>query len=252
MKSVIPGGFFKGVGKRFDKNQVILEDNKAAFDVVRAAVNLVLASMLITIGTNYKLPLSTTYVTFMVAMGSSLADKAWSRESAVFRVTGVLSVIGGWFMTAAVAFLSAAFVCILMYYGGIVVKKKEEAATKDDAFRVMMRTRDPEIVWDLLRKHVTRTQSYVNRFALEQYNRILDGFENENVRTLRKSNKELKNERDTLKKLRRQEMLGLKKSPTDIAIERNTWFHLGANSNQQFVYSLSTWKTTSTPCPSSS
>lgn len=257
VKSVIPGGFFKGVGKRFDKNQVILEDNKAAFDVVRAAVNLVLASMLITIGTNYKLPLSTTYVTFMVAMGSSLADKAWSRESAVFRVTGVLSVIGGWFMTAAVAFLSAAFVCILMYYGGIVVqtafialvifllirssrqyKKKEEAATKDDAFRVMMRTRDPEIVWDLLRKHVTRTQSYVNRFALEQYNRILDGFENENVRTLRKCNKELKNERDTLKKLRRQEMLGLKKSPTDIAIERNTWFHLGANSNQQFVYSL--------------
>ena len=246
VKSVIPGGFFKGVGKRFDKNQVILEDNKAAFDVVRAAVNLVLASMLITIGTNYKLPLSTTYVTFMVAMGSSLADKAWSRESAVFRVTGVLSVIGGWFMTAAVAFLSAAFVCILMYYGGIVVqtafialvifllirssrqyKKKEEAATKDDAFRVMMRTRDPEIVWDLLRKHVTRTQSYVNRFALEQYNRILDGFENENVRTLRKSNKDLKNERDTLKKLRRQEMLGLKKSPTDIAIERNTWFHLG-------------------------
>ena len=253
MKSVIPSGFFKGVGKRFDKNQVILEDNKAAFDVVRAAVNLVLASMLITIGTNYKLPLSTTYVTFMVAMGSSLADKAWSRESAVFRVTGVLSVIGGWFMTAAVAFLSAAFVCIVMYYGGIVVqtafialvvfllirssrqyKKKEEAATKDDAFRVMMRTRDPEIVWDLLRKHVTRTQSYVNRFAL----RILDGFENENVRTLRKSNKDLKNERDTLKKLRRQEMLGLKKSPTDIAIERNTWFHLGANSNQQFVYSL--------------
>ena len=228
VKSVIPGGFFKGVGKRFDKNQVILEDNKAAFDVVRAAVNLVLASMLITIGTNYKLPLSTTYVTFMVAMGSSLADKAWSRESAVFRVTGVLSVIGGWFMTAAVAFLSAAFVCILMYYGGIVVqtafialvifllirssrqyKKKEEAATKDDAFRVMMRTRDPEIVWDLLRKHVTRTQSYVNRFALEQYNRILDGFENENVRTLRKSNKDLKNERDTLKKLRRQEMLGV-------------------------------------------
>lgn len=197
----------------------------------------------------------------------------------MFRVTGVLSVIGGWFMTAAVAFLSAAFVCILMYYGGIVVqtafialvifllirssrqyKKKEEAATKDDAFRVMMRTRDPEIVWDLLRKHVTRTQSYVNRFALEQYNRILDGFENENVRTLRKSNKDLKNERDTLKKLRRQEMLGLKKSPTDIAIERNTWFHLGANSNQQFVYSLRRMldpvlehvENNFNPCPSSS
>ncbi len=257
IKSFIPAAFFRGMDSRFDKNQVILEDNQAAFDVVRAAVNLVLASMLITIGTNYKLPLSTTYVTFMVAMGSSLADRAWSRESAVFRVTGVLSVIGGWFITAAVAFLSCAFVCLLMYYGGIIVqtgfiilvifllirssrqyKKKEAAAAKDDAFRVMMRTRDPEIVWDLLRKHVARTQSYVNRFALEQYNRILDAFETENVRALRKSDKELKNERDVLKKFRRQEMLGLKKSPADIAIERNTWFHLGANSDQQFVYSL--------------
>ena len=75
--------------------------------MVRAAVNLVLASMLINIGTNLKLPLSTTYVTFMVAMGSSLADRAWSRESAVFRVTGVLSVIGGWSITASVAFTFA-------------------------------------------------------------------------------------------------------------------------------------------------
>ena len=257
IRNFIPSSFFRAIDRRFDRKKVTLEDNQAAFDVVRAAVNLVLASMLITIGTNCKLPLSTTYVIFMVAMGSSLADRAWSRESAVFRVTGVLSVIGGWLITAAVAFISCAFVCLLMYYGGIVIqtgfialvifllirssrqyKKKKEAAAKDDAFRVMMRTRDPEIVWVLLRKHVTRTRSGVNRFALEQYNRILDGFETEDVRALRKSNKELKNERDILKKLRRQEMLCLKKSPSEIAIERNTWFHLGANSDQQFVYSL--------------
>ncbi len=257
VSNVLPNSFFRMLDRRFDKKQVILEDEKAAFDVVRAAVNLVLASMLITIGTNYKLPLSTTYVVFMVAMGSSLADRAWGRESAVFRVTGVLSVIGGWLITAAVAFLSCAFVCLLMYYGGIIIqtgfialvifllirssrqyKKKKEEEARDDAFRVMMRTRDPEIVWELLRKHVTRTQSSVNRFALEQYNRILDGFATENVRLLRKADKELKNERDILKKIRRQEMLGLKKSPSEIAIERNTWFHLGANSDQQFVYSL--------------
>ena len=98
----MPKSISRWIDSRFNKQEAELNDG-AAFDVVRAAINLVLASMLITIGTNYKLPLSTTYVTFMVAMGSSLADRAWSRESAVFRVTGVISVIGGWFITAAVA-----------------------------------------------------------------------------------------------------------------------------------------------------
>ena len=109
LKQFMPKALMNWINSRFDKNNVELEES-AAFDVVRAAVNLVLASMLITIGTNLKLPLSTTYVTFMVAMGSSLADRAWSRESAVFRVTGVLSVIGGWFITAGVAFAACAIV----------------------------------------------------------------------------------------------------------------------------------------------
>lgn len=110
------------ISRRFNANDVELKDDKAAFDVVRAAVNLVIASMLITFGTNHRLPLSTTYVTFMVAMGTSLADRAWSRESAVFRITGVLSVIGGWFLTAGVAFLACALVCLCMWYGGIAVQ----------------------------------------------------------------------------------------------------------------------------------
>ena len=232
-------------------------EESAAFDVVRAAVNLVLASMLITIGTNLKLPLSTTYVTFMVAMGSSLADKAWSRESAVFRVTGVLSVIGGWFITAGVAFAACALVCLAMHFGGILVQtafivlvifmlirsniqynKKSKEESKGSTFQLMMRSHDPEIVWDLLRRHVSRTQSFVCRFALSEFNLIMDGLANENTRELRHANKELKKEQDMLKKFRRQEMLGLKRSPLEIAIERNTWFHLGANSNQQFIYSL--------------
>ena len=98
VRTYVPVSVKRWVGSRFNKSEVILQDEHAAFDLVRASVNLVLASMLIIIGTNYKLPLSTTYVTFMVAMGTSLADKAWSRESAVFRVTGVISVIGGWFI----------------------------------------------------------------------------------------------------------------------------------------------------------
>lgn len=117
----MPKSISRWIDSRFNKQEAELNDG-AAFDVVRAAINLVLASMLITIGTNYKLPLSTTYVTFMVAMGSSLADRAWSRESAVFRVTGVISVIGGWFITAAVAFGACALVCLIMFYGGILAK----------------------------------------------------------------------------------------------------------------------------------
>ena len=121
LKQFMPKALMNWINSRFDKKDVELEES-AAFDVVRAAVNLVLASMLITIGTNLKLPLSTTYVTFMVAMGSSLADRAWSRESAVFRVTGVLSVIGGWFITAGVAFAACAIICLIMHFGGVGIQ----------------------------------------------------------------------------------------------------------------------------------
>ena len=256
--AIFPVGLRKWINRRFNANDVELKDDKAAFDVVRAAVNLVIASMLITFGTNHCLPLSTTYVTFMVAMGTSLADRAWSRESAVFRITGVLSVIGGWFLTAGVAFLACALVCLCMWYGGIAVqvafivlvifllirsnrqyKRKQETTKKDDDnFRLMMRTRDPELVWEMLRNHVRNTQSKVCRLALEQYNAVLDGFNTQNVKMLRGSDKTLRRELDVLKKYRRQELLGLKRSPMDIAIERNTWFHVGINSDQQYIYTL--------------
>jgi Na+/phosphate symporter len=256
--TIMPDKLVTWINSRFNKNEVILTDDKAAFDLVRASINLVLSAMLITIGTNHKLPLSTTYITFMVAMGSSLADRAWSRESAVFRVTGVLSVIGGWFITAGVAFITCGIVCLIMYFGGFPVqllfmalvifllirsnrryaKKEKKQDEEDDSFRLMMRLRDPELVWDLLKKHVSHTQSYENQFALKEYNQILNGLAYEDVRSLRHANRELKNEQNNQKKYRRQEMLGLKKSPLDIAVERNTWFHLGANANQQFLYSL--------------
>ena len=193
----------------------------------------------------------------MVAMGSSLADRAWTRESAVFRVTGVISVIGGWFITAGVAFGACALVCLVMYYGGFVAMflfmalvvfllvrsniqygKKAKEEGKDDVFRLMMRTRDPEIVWDLLTKHVSRTQSFVNRFALEQFNKIIDGLANENHHVLSKSQRELKSEQEQLKKFRRKELLALRRVPMEIAAERNTWYHLGVNSDSQFIYCL--------------
>jgi len=94
-------------------------DEQPMFDMVRASVNLIVASVLISIGTSMKLPLSTTYVTFMVAMGSSFADRAWDRESAVYRVAGVFNVIGGWFVTALAAFLSSAIIAYILFVGEV-------------------------------------------------------------------------------------------------------------------------------------
>jgi phosphate/sulfate permease len=111
------------IEKRFnppDETTITQMPDGAAFDMLRASVNLVVASMLIALGTSLKLPLSTTYVTFMVAMGTSLADRAWGRESAVYRITGVLSVIGGWFFTALAAFTVALVAASILYFGGLV------------------------------------------------------------------------------------------------------------------------------------
>ena len=120
---IIPGSVKKGIESRFDfekvKDSNIEQQKKDAtsFDMIRASVNLVVASILIAFGTSLKLPLSTTYVTFMVVMGTSLADGAWGRESAVYRVTGVLSVIGGWFMTALSAFTVSFILAMIIYFG---------------------------------------------------------------------------------------------------------------------------------------
>ncbi len=109
---------------RFERPVISLPKPKTyempAFDTVRASVNLVVAGILISIGTSLKLPLSTTYVTFMVAMGTSLADRAWGRDSAVYRVAGVISVIGGWFATALIAFTASAIALYLINLGGIL------------------------------------------------------------------------------------------------------------------------------------
>lgn len=244
------------INRRFAPVSVKSND-AAAFDVVRAAVNLVLASMLITIGTNYALPLSTTYVTFMVAMGSSLADRAWSRESAVFRITGVLSVIGGWFITAGAAFIAAAVVCAAMYYGGLAVqigfialvvyilffsgksKKRGECdADGKDLFRLMMRAQEPEIVWDLLKKYVRHTQSAITARLLDDYEMLIDGFESNRPSPLRKVMRHLRRAKQELRNVRKQQLVALQRVPIEMAMERNTWFHVGVNASQQLIYCM--------------
>lgn len=123
IKRIIPDSIYKKMEKRFDNSKVDYsaydKKDRPSFDYIRATTNLMVASSLISLGTAYQLPLSTTYVTFMVAMASSFADKAWGRESAVYRVSGVFTVVGGWFLTALLAFFSASILTLLMFYGGL-------------------------------------------------------------------------------------------------------------------------------------
>ena len=121
LEEFIPKKILERINSRFEK-PLEREDSsydKPAYDVIRAATNLVVSSSLIAVGTSFKLPLSTTYVTFMVAMGTSLADRAWGRESAVFRVAGVFNVIGGWFITAGAAFVMGLIIAAILFYGEI-------------------------------------------------------------------------------------------------------------------------------------
>lgn len=118
INSILPESYQKWANTKFEKPKIVVREQDApAFDLVRAAVNLMVASVLISIATSMKLPLSTTYVTFMVAMGTSLADRAWGSESAVYRVAGVLNVIGGWFFTAFSAFTAASIMAVILFYG---------------------------------------------------------------------------------------------------------------------------------------
>ncbi len=118
---VFPESLRRGVARRFDRSKFrpkpLADGTVPSFDLVRAAVNLMVASALISLATSFKLPLSTTYVTFMVAMGTSLSDQAWGRDSAVYRVSGVLTVIGGWFFTAMMAFTVAFTFAIAIFFG---------------------------------------------------------------------------------------------------------------------------------------
>lgn len=258
-----PRPVLRWVDSRFNKDEAILADG-AAFDLVRASVNLVLSGLLIAIGTSFTLPLSTTYVTFIVAMGASLADRAWTRESAVFRITGVLNVIGGWFLTAGIAFTACAVVTIAMYYGGAVVmalfvfaavfiliksnfssKDKDEVDYQEQLFKNMMATKDKAECWNLLRKHVSVTQQNMLDFVWKTYEDVVNGFVDEDLKTLRRAVKHIDAEKSLRKKLRQRELIGMRRIDKQLSLEKNTWFHLAANSGEQMLYCL---KRMSEPC----
>ena len=242
--------------RRFNVDETIMEQG-AAFDLIRGSVNLVLAGVLIAMGTSLKLPLSTTFVTFMVAMGSSLADRAWGRESAVFRITGVISVIGGWFLTAGVAFIGAGIIVGLMHWGGhwamfalavvtIVLiirshrrfqaRKVEESG--DTLFQAILATENRQDVWPLLLVYITEQQKKFLMYAAERYSLISRSFIKEDVRSFSKTESSLFREKKALKNARRKETLCMRMVSREIAIENNAWFHLGNNCCMSMLYNL--------------
>lgn len=256
LSELVPNGVKRWFAKRFDNENVVLPQG-AAFDEIRATVNLVVSSLLIALGTSLTLPLSTTYVTFMVAMGSSLADKAWGRESAVFRITGVISVIGGWFITAGAAFILCFLVALGMSLGGLTMasilialsivllvrsnikyKKKQAEEKGDVVFNQMITSEDNAETLRLLTQHIRQGQSQFLDFVNVNYLNVTEGFISEDLSRLQKAESAMRKERQELKQRRRKEMLGLRRIDPGVAIEKSTWFHLGVNSCEDMLYSL--------------
>ncbi len=254
---ITPERVQKFVESRFQRPVEAVNENAAAYDLIRASVNLVVSALLIALGTSLKLPLSTTYVTFMVAMGSSFADRAWGRESAVFRITGVLTVIGGWFITAAVAFISCFTIAIIMHYGGFVAQvvliavavamlihsninyaKRKKVEKGDQLFYKMLSSTDSKEIVKLLQEHVGKNVADIT----DKFSSLLidstEGLFNEKLHALRKSQNAVKKYKITLKSLRRREIICLRRADIAIAVKLSTPFHLLHNALFQLYYSL--------------
>ncbi|MGN0034068.1 MAG: inorganic phosphate transporter [Candidatus Limimorpha sp.] len=252
--SIVPQKVKAWINSRFNQKEIIIEDN-AAFDLIRGLVSIVLASMLIAVGTSLKMPLSTTYVVFMVSMGASFADRAWSRESAVFRVTGVFSVIGGWLITAVVAFFFAFVFAIFLNFTGLVGtiisialalyiilidsrKSGQESEDKDKSFDEAMRTNDKNIIMDCILEHNRESLMTLINDSKSMYDQITKAFVDEDIKTLRNMTSKCKIEKNTMKMLKRKEIQMMRRLDESEIFRKNTWFHLNYNCIEQILYSL--------------
>ncbi len=260
LASIIPEPMKAWVNKRFDSSEMIIED-KASFDLVRASVNVVLSGLLIAMGTSLKLPLSTTYVAFMVAMGSSLADRAWGRESAVFRITGVLSVIGGWFITAGAAFTICFIVTLVIYIGGtpailamvalaiyslvrsqIAYKKKlRKEALKEEVNTTVAQLEKagtPYEALQLFRKHSREELESTLLFASDTLGRSVDAFVHENLKEMRKTLSAIEEKKVHLKQVKRVGTLGVTQLDHDIAVEKGLYYYQSNDFASEIIFSI--------------
>ena len=220
VERIVPSSIRGYIGKQFTQpvveEAIIKKGEMPAFDNVRASINLTVAAVLISIATSYKLPLSTTYVTFMVAMGTSLADRAWGSDSAVYRVAGVLNVVGGWFLTAIIAFSACALLATFIYFGGIIaimvllvmaayilyrnyarsVKENQTLKEEDELYLI-----ESGSVQGLIAESAYNVSRMVSR-ANEIYKANIHGLATENIEGLKKTKRsvvKLSNEIDTLR-----------------------------------------------------
>ncbi|WP_322933142.1 anion permease [Bacteroides sp. CG01] len=256
VSGIVPEGAKKWVNTRFRKDEAIIADG-AAFDLVRASVNLVLAGLLIALGTSLKLPLSTTYVTFMVAMGTSLADRAWGRDSAVYRITGVLSVIGGWFLTAGAAFTICFFVAMIIYFGGtiaiialialavlslirsqVIYKKKKEKEKGNETLKQLMQTSNSDEALQLMRQHTREELGKVLEYAETNFELTVTSFLHENLRGLRRSMGSTKFEKQLIKQMKRTGTVAMCKLDNNTVLEKGLYYYQGNDFASELVYSI--------------
>ena len=253
---LIPDRAKKWIDSRFNSEAAVLPEG-AAFDQIRASINLVLAGLLVAFGTSMKLPLSTTYVTFMVAMGTSLADRAWNRESAVFRITGVLSVIGGWFITAGAAFIVSFLITNGLFFGSFVAMviaiivaitilihsnlrdtKNNKNSEADKLFSKILYSDDKTECWLLLCNHVKLTTMDNLRFVTLNYEAMTTAFFHEDYRTLKHTVAQFDGQRKDIKRQRRKQIIALRRIDPVLSVEKGTWYFLTINSLSQMVYCL--------------
>ena len=254
---IMPSGSKEWFDSRFRKDEAIIADG-AAFDLVRASVNLVLAGLLIALGTSLKLPLSTTYVTFMVAMGTSLADRAWGRDSAVYRITGVLSVIGGWFITAGAAFTICFFVALVLHYGGnisiialigiavfilirsqVMYKKRKAKEQGNETLKQLMQTTDSTEALQLMRKHTREELSKVLEYAETNFELTVTSFLHENLRGLRRAMGSTKFEKQLIKQMKRSGTVAMCRLDNNTVLEKGLYYYQGNDFASELVYSIS-------------
>ena len=256
LSQIMPESSKQWLNSRFRKDEAIIADG-AAFDLVRASVNLVLAGLLIALGTSLKLPLSTTYVTFMVAMGTSLADRAWGRDSAVYRITGVLSVIGGWFITAGAAFTICFFVALILHYGGnisiialialavfilihsqIMYKKRKAKEKGNETLKRLMQTTNTEEALQLMRKHTREELAKVLEYAETNFELTVTSFLHENLRGLRRAMGSTKFEKQLIKQMKRTGTVAMCHLDNNTVLEKGLYYYQGNDFASELVYSI--------------
>lgn len=238
------------LSRRFDLSKALVVKNPKdapAFDLVRASVNLVVSSILISLGTSLKLPLSTTYVTFMVAMGTSLSDRAWGRESAVYRVTGVITVIAGWFFTALITFIVSFVVAAALFYWkafalvGLAILAGWLLIRSNLIHRSRNQNRDvgAELITD--KSVVEKCTLGVNnslRDVVEVFSQTIDGLTSENRKLLRTVNNRVADLNSNAKNFKNNIYQTLKKLEAD-SVETGHYYVQVVDYLREIAHSLS-------------